>query len=126
LLRQSIKKSAGVHDDTTLLVGLEGVVVDRVELDPDGCRVVHVSTAPQAMDAGAVCPSCRTPSTSVKGRVVTYPRDVRLPVASQAKPQARDDTLSTARPFGPPGTTAASRVAGASVPFALKLVFVVL
>ena len=25
-------KSAGVHDDTTLLLGLDGVVVDRVEL----------------------------------------------------------------------------------------------
>ena len=41
-----------MHDDTTLLVGLDGVVVDRVELDPDGCRVVHVST----MDTTAVCP----------------------------------------------------------------------
>jgi hypothetical protein len=34
-----MKKSAGVHDDTTLLVGLDGVVVERVELDPDGCRL---------------------------------------------------------------------------------------
>jgi hypothetical protein len=33
-----------VHDDTTLLLGLDGVVVDRVELDPDGGRVVYVST----------------------------------------------------------------------------------
>ena len=33
-----------MHDDTTLLVGLDGVVVDRVELDPDGCRVLHLST----------------------------------------------------------------------------------
>jgi hypothetical protein len=88
LLRQSIKKSAGVHDDTTLLLGLEGVVVDRVELDPDGCRVVHVSTAPRAKDAhddvAAVCPSCRTPATSVKGWVSTRPRDVALPVPGPA------------------------------------------
>jgi transposase len=83
LLRQSIKKSAGVHDDTTLLVGLEGVVVDRVELDPDGCRVVHVSTAPPAQDTGAVCPSCQTPATSVKGWVTTRPRDVALPVPAR-------------------------------------------
>jgi transposase len=87
LLRQSIKKSAGVHDDTTLLLGLEGVVVDRVELDPDGCRVVHVSTAPRAKDAhddaAAVCPSCRTPATSVKGWVSTRPRDVALPVPAR-------------------------------------------
>jgi transposase len=68
-----------VHDDTTLLVGLDGVVVDRVELDPDGCRVVHVSTA----DAVAVCPSCRSVSTSVKGWVETGPRDVPLPVPSR-------------------------------------------
>jgi hypothetical protein len=45
LPKQSIMKSAGVHDDTTLLLGLDGVVVDRVEVDPDGCRVVHLATA---------------------------------------------------------------------------------
>jgi transposase len=68
-----------VHDDTTLLVGLDGVVVDRVELDPDGCRVVHVST----VDTAAVCPSCRSVSMSVKGWVETGPRDVALPVPSR-------------------------------------------
>ena len=68
-----------MHDDTTLLVGLDGVVVDRVELDPDGCRVVHVST----MDTTAVCPSCRSPSSSVKEWVVTEPRDVALPVPAR-------------------------------------------
>ena len=68
-----------MHDDTTLLVGLDGVVVDRVELDPDGCRVVHVST----VDTAAVCPSCRSVSMSVKGWVETGPRDVALPVPSR-------------------------------------------
>ncbi len=68
-----------MHDDTTLLVGLDGVVVDRVELDPDGCRVVHVST----VDTAAVCPSCRSVSMSVKGWVQTGPRDVALPVPSR-------------------------------------------
>jgi len=76
-----------VHDDTTLLVGLDGVVVDRVELDPDGCRVVHLSTAPHGKDAEtdtrAVCPSCRTPASSVKGWVTTRPRDVALPVPAR-------------------------------------------
>jgi transposase len=82
LLRQSIKKSAGVHDDTTLLVGLDGVVVDRVELDPDGCRVLHLSTVdtPQGRPSW---PGCGTPSSSVKGRVETGPRDVALPVPSR-------------------------------------------
>ena len=68
-----------MHDDTTLLLGLDGVVVDRVELDPDGCLAVHVST----QDTTAVCPSCASPSTSVKGWVVTGPRDVALPVVSR-------------------------------------------
>ena len=31
-------------NDTTLLLGLPGVVVDRVDIDADGTRVVHVST----------------------------------------------------------------------------------
>ena len=72
-----------MHDDTTLLLGLDGVVVDRVELDPDGCRVVHVSTAGNGTDVGAVCPSCQTPARSVKGWVTTRPRDVALPVPAR-------------------------------------------
>jgi hypothetical protein len=73
-------KSAGVHDDTTLLLGLNGVVVDRVELDPtDACRVVHLVTA---ANVEAVCPSCRTPSISPRGWAVTRPRDVAGPVTA--------------------------------------------
>ncbi len=50
-------KSAGVHDDTTLLLGLDGVVVDRVELDPtDGCRVVHLATAARCRGGVSVVP----------------------------------------------------------------------
>jgi transposase len=75
--RQSILKSAGVDDDTTLLLGLDGVVVDRVEPPgPDGCRVVHLVTAD---DVEAVCPSCRTLSSSVKESVMTRPRDLVWP-----------------------------------------------
>lgn len=66
-------------NDTTLLLGLADVVVDRVELDPDGCRVVHVSTT----DTPRVCPSCAVPSTSVKGWVTTGPRDVAFPVPTR-------------------------------------------
>jgi transposase len=68
-----------VHDDTTLLLGLDDVVVDRVGLDPDGCRVVHVTTA----NASPVCPSCGAPSGSVKGWVSTRPRDVPFPVPAR-------------------------------------------
>jgi len=68
-----------VHNDTTLLLGLADVVVDRVELDPDGTRVIHMTTAntPQA------CPSCETPATSVKGWVTTQPRHLPFPVATR-------------------------------------------
>lgn len=65
--------------DTTLLLGLADVVVDRVELDRDGCRVVHVRTAATSQ----VCPSCATPSSSVKGWVSTEPRDVACPVPAR-------------------------------------------
>src|SRR5690349_13118232 len=73
-------KSAGLHDDTTLLLGLDGVVVDRVELDPDGCRVVHLVTA---AEVEPVCPSCQTPSSAPRGWVLTRPRDVAGPVRSR-------------------------------------------
>ncbi len=53
---------------TTLLLGLEGVAVQRVELAEDGSRMVHVGTAEPA---AAACPSCGVFSSSVKGRVVT-------------------------------------------------------
>lgn len=68
-----------MHDDTTLLLGLTDVVVDRVELDPDGTRVIHVTTAntPQA------CPSCATPATAVKGWVITQPGELPFPVPTR-------------------------------------------
>jgi transposase len=69
-----------VCHDTTLLLGLPDVVVDRVELDPDGARVVYVSTRRDTLRA---CPSCGTPSISVKGWVLTEPRDVEFPVPAR-------------------------------------------
>jgi transposase len=62
-----------VFDATTLLFGLPGVRVERVERLPDGTRVVHAVTADQT---AAVCPSCGVFSTSVKGRVTTSPHDI--------------------------------------------------
>ncbi|WP_322763071.1 hypothetical protein [Frankia sp. Cr2] len=35
-------------DDTSLLLGLEGLALERVEVDGDGARVVHVVTAASA------------------------------------------------------------------------------
>jgi len=62
-----------VSDGTTLLFGLPGVQVERVERLADGTRVVQVATAEQT---AAACPSCGVVSTSVKARVSTSPRDI--------------------------------------------------
>lgn len=58
---------------TTVLLGLDGVAVERVDRVEDGARVVHVATA----DATAVaCPTCGVFSTSVKEHVTTRPKDL--------------------------------------------------
>ncbi|MGH3556655.1 MAG: ISL3 family transposase [Mycobacterium sp.] len=62
-----------MSDGTTLLFGLPGVRVERVERLTDGTRVVHVITAEET---AAACPGCGVVSTSVKERVVTTPRDI--------------------------------------------------
>src|SRR5271156_6193865 len=63
------REPRAVYDGTTLLFGLPGVRVERVERSADGTRAVHVVTA-------AACPACGVVSTSVKGRVSTSPRDI--------------------------------------------------
>ena len=60
-------------DATTLLFGLRGVRVERVERHADGTRVVHVVTD---QPTAAACPSCGVVSTSVKERVTTAPKDI--------------------------------------------------
>ena len=62
-----------MSDGTTLLFGLPGVRVERVERLADRTRVVQVATADEA---AAACPSCGVLSTSVKARVITSPRDI--------------------------------------------------
>ena len=62
-----------MSDSTTLLFGLPGVRVERVERRADGTRVVHVATADET---AAACPSCGVLSTSAKARVITSPRDI--------------------------------------------------
>jgi transposase len=64
-----------VNNDTTLLLGLNGLAVEHVELDADGVPVVHVITADEQARR---CPSCGLVSSSLKERVLTRPRD--LPV----------------------------------------------
>jgi transposase len=68
-----------LSQSTTVLFGLPGVRVQRVELDEDGVRVVHVETAPDTSGpdtSGPGCPTCGVVSTSVKGLVTTAPRDI--------------------------------------------------
>ena len=62
-----------MSDGTTLLFGLPGVRVERVERCADGTRVVHVVTTEET---AAACPSCGVLSTSVKARVITSPKDI--------------------------------------------------
>ncbi|MFJ9483064.1 ISL3 family transposase [Streptomyces mirabilis] len=60
-------------NDTTLLLGLDGVSVVRVEPLADGTRRVHLITADEAARA---CPSCGVIASRVKGPAVTRPRDL--------------------------------------------------
>ena len=60
-------------DGTTLLFGLPGVQVERVERLADGTRVVQVATTDPT---AAACPSCGVFSSSRKGRTTTSPKDI--------------------------------------------------
>nr|WP_137726590.1 ISL3 family transposase [Prescottella subtropica] len=63
------------NSSSSLLLGLDGVVVEAVQIDPDGARTVVVTTAPAW---AGVCPSCTVVSTRSKGWVATRPRDVKV------------------------------------------------
>jgi transposase len=60
---------------SSLLLAIDGLVVDRVLIDESGRRVVHCSTDPEL---AGWCPACRQQSTAPKDRVTTRPRDVRI------------------------------------------------
>jgi transposase len=62
-----------MEDGTTVLFGLPGVAVDRVEAADDGVRTVHVVTADPA---AAACPVCGVFSTSVRQLRTTQPKDL--------------------------------------------------
>jgi len=65
-------------NDTTRLLGLDGLVVDRVALDPDDVPVVGLSIGDERARR---CPDCGMRALRVKDWVTTRPRD--LPVAGQ-------------------------------------------
>jgi len=60
---------------SSLLLGIDGLILDRVLIDDAGRRVVHCSTEPEL---AGWCPACRQQSSSPKERVTTRPRDVRI------------------------------------------------
>jgi hypothetical protein len=57
-----------LEQGTTLLLGLPGVAVSRVERRSDGTRVVHVVTGDEL---AGLCPGCGIVSTSLKEAVAT-------------------------------------------------------
>lgn len=62
-----------MSQDTTLLLGLEGLAVHQVENDSEGCPVAHLVTAD--LEA-ARCTGCGVLSSSPKEWVTTHPRDL--------------------------------------------------
>jgi transposase len=70
---QHDRQGRALEQGTTLLLGLPGVAVSRVERRDDGTRVVHVVTADEF---AGVCPGCGAVSVSVKEVVATRPRDI--------------------------------------------------
>ena len=68
-----VDDGTAVRADATVLLDLDGLVVERVERAVDGHRVVYVVTADEA---AAACPTCGVFASRVKGYVSTSPRDV--------------------------------------------------
>lgn len=64
-----------MSNSSSVLLGLDGVVVESVHISPDGARTVVVTTASQWV---GVCGSCATVSTRSKGWVSTTPRDIKI------------------------------------------------
>jgi transposase len=62
-------------DGSSLLLDLDGVVVESVQRLADGTRLVQVSTAPEWV---GICPGCGERSSRSKGWVCTGPRDVQV------------------------------------------------
>lgn len=111
--------------DTSLLLGLDHLVVERVELESGGCRVIHLVTADSVARR---CPSCGVCSSSVKEWVRTGPRDVPLPVPVRlvwhkrrwrcAQPDCPRSSFTESVPQIPPGRRVTGRLreaAGAAV-----------
>jgi hypothetical protein len=61
--------------NSSLLLGLDGIIVESVEANHDQRRVLHVRTAPEWV---GVCPDCGVRSQRSRGWVLTRPRDIKV------------------------------------------------
>ncbi|SEB92548.1 zinc-finger of transposase IS204/IS1001/IS1096/IS1165 [Rhodococcus pyridinivorans] len=64
-----------LHSSGSLLLDLDGIVVEAVQRVDDGSRVMRLGTAPRW---AGVCPQCGQKSTRSKGWITTRPRDVQI------------------------------------------------
>ncbi|WP_125458813.1 transposase family protein [Rhodococcus sp. 1168] len=64
-----------MSQSSSVLFGLDGVIVETVETGSDGRRTVGVLTAPQWVGR---CPACACVSMRSKGWVSTRPRDMKI------------------------------------------------
>lgn len=64
-----------MHHGSSLLLDLDGLVVESVQRTVEGSRIVQIATAPEWV---GVCPQCGQKSTRSKGWVTTRPRDVQV------------------------------------------------
>jgi transposase len=65
-----------LSNGSTLLLGLEGMVVTAVRLGADGSRVITVGTSPEWVGR---CTECQVRSTeSSRGWVTIRPRDIKI------------------------------------------------
>ncbi|SMG58031.1 zinc-finger of transposase IS204/IS1001/IS1096/IS1165 [Rhodococcus rhodochrous J3] len=60
---------------SSLLLDLDGIIVESVQRTVEGSRIVQIATAPEWV---GMCPQCGQKSTRSKGWVTTRPRDVQL------------------------------------------------
>lgn len=64
-----------MHHGSSLLLDLDGVIVESVQRTVEGSRIVQIATAPEWV---GMCPQCGQKSTRSKGWVTTRPRDVQV------------------------------------------------
>lgn len=70
-------------DGSSLLLDLDGVVVESVQRLEGGSRLVHVRTAPQWV---GICPECGERSTLSKGWAAWFAKSPRMVISNRILP----------------------------------------